>query len=40
MSVENDFAETTGLSNVPEPGTLALLGGALVGLSVIRRRRK
>lgn len=39
-SVENDFIETTGLSTTPEPGTLALLCGALVGLSVIRRRRK
>jgi hypothetical protein len=39
-SVENDFIETTGLSTTPEPGTFVLLGGALVGLGVIRRRRK
>jgi hypothetical protein len=40
-SVENDFIETTGLSTIPEPGTLVLLlGGFLVGLGMIRRRRK
>jgi hypothetical protein len=39
-SVENDFIETTALSTVPEPGTLGLLGCALVCLGVIRRRRK
>lgn len=36
-SVENDFIET---GVTPEPGTFVLLGGALLGLGVIRRRRK
>jgi hypothetical protein len=39
-AVENDFIETTGLSTTPEPGTFVLLGGALVGFGLIRRRRK
>jgi len=39
-SVENDFIETTGLSTVPEPGALVLVGSALAYLSVLRRRRK
>jgi hypothetical protein len=39
-SVENDFIETTGLSTTPEPGTFVLLGGALLGLGAIRRRKK
>jgi hypothetical protein len=36
-SVENDFIE---IGATPEPGTFALLGGALVAFGVIRRRRK
>jgi hypothetical protein len=39
-SVENDFIETTALSITPEPSAFVLLGSALVGLGVIRRRRK
>jgi len=37
-SVENDFVDASG--TVPEPGTIVLLGSALVGLGLIRRRRK
>jgi len=37
-TVENDLTETT-VSGTPEPGTFLLLGGALVGLGVIRRRK-
>lgn len=34
------FAETSSVSTVPEPGTLALLGTGLVGIaSMVRRRR-
>jgi hypothetical protein len=36
-AVENDFIET---GVTPEPGTFVLLSGALLGLGVIRRRRK
>jgi hypothetical protein len=36
-SVENDFVDA---STTPEPGTIVLFGGALVGLGLIRRRRK
>jgi hypothetical protein len=36
-AVENDFIET---GVTPEPGTFVLLGGALLGLGLIRRRRK
>jgi hypothetical protein len=31
--------EYVGISDIPEPATLALLGASLVGLGVIRRRR-
>lgn len=34
------FAETSGVSTVPEPGTLALIGTGLVGLGTVVRRRK
>jgi hypothetical protein len=37
-SVENDFVDAE--PSVPEPGTIVLFGGALVGLGLIRRRRK
>jgi hypothetical protein len=37
-SVENDFLDPS--SPTPEPGTIVLLGSALVGLGLIRRRRK
>jgi len=37
-SVENDFIDPS--SPTPEPGTIVLLGSALVGLGLIRRRRK
>jgi hypothetical protein len=37
-SVENDFIDPS--SPAPEPGTIVLLGSALVGLGLIRRRRK
>jgi hypothetical protein len=37
-SVENDFVDASGPT--PEPGTIVLLGSALVGLGLIRRRRK
>lgn len=37
--VENDFLEELPTSGTPEPGTFILLGGALVGLGVIRRRK-
>jgi hypothetical protein len=37
-SVENDFIDPS--SPTPEPGTIILLGSALVGLGLIRRRRK
>jgi hypothetical protein len=37
-SVENDFIDAD--PSVPEPGTIVLFGGALVGLGLIRRRRK
>jgi hypothetical protein len=36
-SVENDFVDA---DPTPEPGTIVLFGGALVGLGLIRRRRK
>jgi hypothetical protein len=36
-AVENDFIE---VGVTPEPGTFVLLSGALVGLGLIRRRRK
>jgi hypothetical protein len=36
-SVENDFIDPS--SSTPEPGTIVLLGGALVGLGLIRRRK-
>ena len=36
VSVEN----SANASSVPEPGTLALLGIGLAGLSYLRRRRK
>jgi hypothetical protein len=36
-AVENDFIET---GVTPEPGTFVLFGGALLGLSILRRRRK
>jgi hypothetical protein len=39
-AVENDFIETGIVPPTPEPGTFVLFGGALVGLLVIRRRRK
>jgi len=35
---ENDFTETT-VSGTPEPGTFLLLGGALVALGAIRRKK-
>jgi len=38
-TIENDLTETTTVSGTPEPGTFLLLGGALVGLGVIRRRK-
>jgi hypothetical protein len=38
-SVENDFQEQLPPSGAPEPGTIVLLGGALVGLGVIRRKK-
>jgi hypothetical protein len=39
---ENDFTEVTvtPLGGAPEPGTFVLLGGALVGLGALRRRKK
>jgi hypothetical protein len=37
-SVENDFVDAD--PSVPEPGTIVLFGSALVGLGLIRRRRK
>jgi hypothetical protein len=36
-SVENDFIDPS--TPTPEPGTLVMLGGALVGLGLIRRRK-
>jgi hypothetical protein len=36
-SIENDFVDA---DPTPEPGTIVLFGGALVGLGMIRRRRK
>jgi hypothetical protein len=36
---ENDFVESA-TSGAPEPGTFVLLGGALVGLGALRRRKK
>jgi len=38
-SVENDFTQGTS-SGAPEPGTFVLLGGALVGVGALRRRKK
>jgi len=38
--VENDFLEELPATGTPEPGTFVLLGGALVGLGVVRRRKK
>ncbi len=36
---ENDFIETTADVSAPEPGTCLLLGGALLGLGIIRRKK-
>jgi PEP-CTERM motif len=36
-AVENDFINTPG---IPEPSTFAMLGGGLVALTALRRRRK
>jgi hypothetical protein len=38
-AVENDFIESV-TTGTPEPGTFVLLGGALVGLGALRRRKK
>jgi len=38
---ENDFVEAVTITHgTPEPGTFILLGGALVGLGALRRRKK
>ncbi|MDD9916944.1 MAG: PEP-CTERM sorting domain-containing protein, partial [Rhodospirillaceae bacterium] len=39
LSLTVGFAATTPAQSVSEPGTFALLGGALLGLTVLRRRR-
>jgi len=39
-SDENDFILTSTSSSTPEPGTFILLGGALVGIGALRRRKK
>ena len=38
-AISTDFADVSGSAPIPEPGTLILLGGGLLGLARARKRK-